>query len=166
MFHTRNICKDMTMQRIPALLSSLALASMLAAPGHATPPPDEEVITVTGTVMDEKEARIRSRAHVAAVLGAPIAGQNARWSGPLCIAIVGVQPTTAVPVLERIEAVVRSAGAELAKEGCRLNVVVHFTADADADFAAIERKRPDLFEETFIADREKLRTPGLPVRWF
>lgn len=154
------------MQRISALLSPLAIAAFLAAPGQATPPTDEEVITVTGTVMDEEEARTRSRAHVGAVLGTPISGQNARWATPLCIAIVGIQPTTAVPMLDRIEAVVRSSGAELGKEGCRPNVVVHFTADADADFAAIERKRPDLFEETFAADREKLRTPGLPVRWF
>jgi hypothetical protein len=154
------------MQRIPALLSSLALSAALAAPIQATPPTDEEVITVTGAVMAEDEARARSREHVGAVLGAPVSGQNARWAAPLCIAIVGVQPATAVPVLNRIEAVVTGAGAQLGGKGCKPNVVLHFTADADADFAAIERKRPDLFEQTFAADREKLRAPGLPVRWF
>jgi hypothetical protein len=154
------------MPRISALLSTLALAAVLASPAQATPPTDDEVITVTGTVMNEDEARTRSRAHVGAVLGTPVSGQNARWSAPLCIAIVGVQPSTAGPFLDRIEAVVRSSGADLGKKGCRPNVVVHFTANADADFAAIERKRPDLFEQTFAEDREKLRTPGLPVRWF
>jgi hypothetical protein len=154
------------MPRISALIWSIAISASLADTAFAAPPTDEEVITVTGAVMAEEEARARSREHVGAVLGTPVSGQNARWSAPLCIAVVGVQPATAVPLLNRIEAVVASAGATLGRKGCRPNVVLHFTADADADFAAIERKRPDLFDQTFAADRDKLRTPGLPVRWF
>lgn len=154
------------MQRIPALIWSIAIAASLAGPARATPPADEDIITVTGAVMAEEEARARSRAHVAAVLGTPVSGQNARWSSPLCIAIVGAQPTSAVPILNRIEAVVTSAGAKLGKKGCKPNVVVHFTADADADLAAINRKRPDLLEDITEAERKSLRRPGLPVRWF
>lgn len=154
------------MLRLSVGLMCLAVSTALSASPAAPQKMDDEVITVTGAVMDRKEARDRSRAHVAAVFGTPVSGQNARWSSPLCIAIVGIQPTTAVPVLNRIEAVATSAGAKLGKKGCRPNVVVHFTADADADLAAIDRKRPDLLEDLPEAERKKLRLSERPVRWF
>lgn len=154
------------MLRTPVLVSALALFACLAGPAHAAPQADQDVITVTGTVMNEEEARARSRAHVAAVLGTPVSGQNARWASPLCIAIVGAEPASAVPILNRIESIVTNAGAELGRKGCRPNVVMHFTANADTDLAAIDRKRPDLLEELPEAERRRLRTAGLPVRWF
>jgi hypothetical protein len=147
----RKLCP---MLRLSACLMSLAISTAVSASPGAPQKMDDEVIVVTGTVMDKKEARDRSRAHVAAVFGTPVSGQNARWSSPLCIAIVGIQPTTAVPVLNRIEAVATSAGAKLGKKGCSPNVVVHFTADADADLAAIDRKRPDLLEDLPEAERK------------
>lgn len=154
------------MLRLSALVTPLALAAALATPVAAGKQSVADTITVTGTAMDREQARAVSRALPRAVMGTPISGQNARWTAPLCIAVSGVQPTTAVPVLERMEAIATRAGARLGKPGCSPNVVLHFSADADADFAGIERQQPALLGGTQTADRQKLRTPGQPVRWF
>lgn len=139
---------------------------LLAAPVAASEPRDSDTIVVTGTSMTRKEARTIAQAHARAVLGTPISGQNARWAEPVCIGAVGVRETTAVPVIDRIEAVARAAGARLAGPGCRPNVMLLFTRDADKGFAEIERRRPDLLSSTWAEDRKKLRVAGLPVRWF
>lgn len=141
----------------------LMLSATDAPAGHAD---NSDTITVTGTSMTRQEARTIAQAHARALMGTPVSGQNARWAEPLCIGAVGVRQTTAVPVIDRIEAVVRAAGARLGNPGCLPNVVLLFTRDADAGYAEIERRRPDLLSGTSADDRRKLRGPGQPVRWF
>lgn len=147
-------------------LSVSVVCFAAASPAVAGRQPTEDTIVVTGTNLGEQEVRKRARVHTRAVLASQVGGQNARWSRPLCVSAMGVQPSTVAPLVARIEEVATRVGARVANAGCTPNVAILFTANADAAFAAIESQRSYLLANTLKADREKLRTPGLPVRWF
>jgi hypothetical protein len=154
------------MRRYSALVLATIMTALVAKPASAAKPGADETIVVTGVPMGAEEARALSLDHVRKMLGQPIAGQNARWYEPLCLSVAGIAPTSAVPILQRVEAVATKVGPGVASRGCVPNVVILFTSDADATLAAIEGRRSDLLSHSYASDRQKLRTPGRPVRWF
>ncbi|WP_373487941.1 hypothetical protein [Blastomonas sp.] len=151
---------------IRTLIAGLALTSLLTGPLLANEPSDDDIIVVTGERMTRKQAHELARAHAQAVLVAPVSDQNARWEDPLCIGAIGLREDLALAVIDRIQAIATEAKVRMGGAKCQPNVIVLFTPNSDAAFADIEKRKPELLSLTWNADRKKLRTPGLPVRWF
>lgn len=158
------------------LIASLLLGPLLSAPllAQSSPPDqtaeapadDSETIVVTGTAMTRGEAFKLAENYTRAVFAPAVSDQNARWEVPICLSVVGLREEAAVQIIQRVEAVAKDVGAPVAGSGCSPNVFLAFSKDADADFENVSTKRAGILKDTSAEELRKLRTPGLPVRWF
>lgn len=162
--------------KVRKLLASIALGSLLAAPvvaqvdpsaePVADPANDSETIVVTGTTMTRGEAFKLAENYTRAVFAPSVSDQNARWEVPICLSVVGLREEAAVQIIDRVEAIAKDVGAPVAGPGCSPNVFLAFSKDADADFENVSTRRAGILKDTSAEELRKLRTPGLPVRWF
>lgn len=157
------------------LLIGLAAAAAFAfqqAPAPAEPPSDDA--TVSGVVisappLDEKKAIESFVETIAADSGN---GRIARWDRKVCPGIAGVKPEYAQLVADRIAALSLKVGLEPGAPGCKVNVLVLFTADADASVARAMKSTPQAFSRydlEMTSGRKALRqfmNSDAPVRWW
>lgn len=153
------------------ILLRMSVAALLAAPAAAQQPEASGIagdadpgLVVTGRTEAEREAE--AAAFVRAVSPPSVDGQFARWHDPLCPAAVGLAPSVAARVVDRVRRAASDAGAPLAREGCAVNAQIVFTADAGALLRGIERRRPRLLAGLSPADARALRASEAPVRWW
>jgi hypothetical protein len=158
------------------LLISLAAAAALAfqpAPAPAQPPPSDEA-TVSGLVisappLDEKKAIESFVETIAADSGN---GRIARWDRKVCPGVAGVKPEYAQLVADRMAALSLKVGLEPGEPGCKVNVLVLFTADADASVQRAMKSTPQAFSRydlEMTSGRKALRqfmNSDAPVRWW
>ena len=141
---------------------SLALALLL---GSVQPPSVDEGILVTGTRYSPALARARATEFVDRMgIGAgdrPVA----RWGDAVCPRVQGLEPRLAAHVERRMRTNAAAAGIHVAPEGCRTNIVVHFTADADRVMNSIAQRSPGHVDTLSPQDREAMLNGDAPVRW-
>lgn len=142
----------------------LILASLLAANGQPTPPPQESIV-VTGNRLAPAEAE-RVAAQFVRAAGVGIDDRPvARWQEPVCISIQGLQDQYAGILRRRMEQVAGAVGVRLAPSGCEPNIGIIFTAEPLQSLRNIETRRPGYFRELSATDRAALFRAGSPIRW-
>lgn len=141
---------------------SLTFALLL---GSAHTPPLDDSIVVTGTRYTPAQARARAAEFVDRMgIGAgdrPVA----RWGDPVCPHVQGVEAPLAAHVEARMRANAAAAGIEVAPEGCRQNIVVHFTNDAGRVMRNIAQRSPGHVDTLPQQEREAMLNGSSPVRW-
>ncbi len=90
--------------------------------------------------------------------------QLARWHQAICPNVVGMQAEFNDYVRETIRSVAELAGARIAAEGCRYNVIVVMTTEPQLFIANLRSDRQDLFETLSPRDRERIGTGGDDVQ--
>ncbi|GGE16664.1 hypothetical protein GCM10011529_23910 [Polymorphobacter glacialis] len=139
---------------------------VLAASPVAPPMPDSEPITVTAPRIDPATVAPAARAYVKGVLPTPVSGQYARWLGPVCIKVIGLEAPLADRISSRITVIARESRVPVAAAGCQPNLVVWFSGDARRDVAAILGKKPLSGKDISAENRRRLLDAPLPVRWW
>ena len=136
-----------------------ALAAAALALGAASEPRPASEIVVTGT----REGR-RDIAQFVRDVTDDSGRQIARFHRDICVAAFGLPPAQAEAVEQRMSDVAEAAGLNLARPGCRPNLVV-VVADSSRDFLEAFRKRqPRLFHDIKGPDRAALFGGEGPVR--
>jgi hypothetical protein len=141
-------------------------ALMLIAPQTGAEPTSDTPITVTGTRYSPAEAQARATAFVKAVLPLPAYGQYGRWTVPVCLKLTGITEPAASVVAARVRAVAVAAGIALARPGCRANLNIIFSEDGARTASVILRRRPGLVARLPQAEKTRLISDPLPVRWW
>lgn len=144
-------------------LASSALAA--AAPVLAQPSaPATDPIVVTGRAPGES-AQDAARGFVQDISAEPVSGQFARWKAPVCVKVVGLSYEDGATVAARIMAIAKEAKVRLGKPGCKTNLLVAFTDDANALVNEMASQKPRRFFELTTDERRLLMSSALPVRW-
>lgn len=149
---------------MPVRAALLPLALLLAAPAaHAA---DPDAIVVEGKRMTRPEVASAAHELVRTTIVRPELGQYARWNGGICPRVLGIADEYAAVVLRRVRAVVADAGARLAPDRCRPNLVIAFAPDAKAAAGIVARSAPvRLWSSIRPAERDRFIESTLPVRW-
>ena len=139
-----------------------ALASAQAAPDF-----DSETIVVTGQRLSKEEAKRAASSYTRDALALPPSGQYARWKSPVCVRVLGLSNDLALIVTNKIKAEAQAATARVAKPGCKPNIEVVFTDDADRQVSAILKRSARIIDRnTSSADMAQLTSSARPVRWW
>jgi hypothetical protein len=143
----------------------MALTQALAAP-PAMPPPAADITVIAPRLTDEQVAAA-ARAYAKQVLPpTPLYGQFARWQGPVCVKVSGIDPAYAPRVAARITAAATAAGVKLAPAGCTPNLLVAFTLDAKRTVSVITNRMPKTLAKLTDEERRAVKDTPLPVRWW
>lgn len=146
--------------------SSAALALPVGVAAQDSPPGDDATIEVIGRRQSEEQARREANDFVrrTGVAG----GENpvARWTHPVCPAVLGVQPEYAAIVERKMRAIAQSADIDVAPLPCKTNIVVSFTTNASAVVQRIAKKSPRRIAEVPMPDRAALLKGSAPIRWW
>jgi hypothetical protein len=145
-----------------AALSFLLLAG--AVPQEQAPAgnPGQEIVVRART--DEEVDRF-----VQALTQNQRGRQIARWNDPICPRAIGLDPSHANFIVERIRAVARTFGIPVARGRCHGNIVIVVAGDADDFTASLVRRYPRLFRgaRDNLATRDEIADllRPRPVRW-
>lgn len=143
----------------PAVFASaLALGSAAAQDVPQKPAHDDGIL-----VQGRREVSPEVARRYVGEISAGVDGQLTRFSLPVCPLVIGFPDEYGRIVARRIRAVASEAGAEVAPEGCRGNLVVMFAKDADALVKDLRAKTPRLFEGVNDVDLKRAFRDG-PVR--
>lgn len=149
--------------------AALALIASAPASAQQTTPataPTSDEIEVIGRRQSEEQARKEANDFVRRT--GVVSGDDpvARWVGPVCPAVLGIQPEYAAIVERKVRAIARTAEIDLAPAPCKTNVVISFSTDAKAVVQRIAKKSPRRIAEVPIPDRPALLKGDAPVRWW
>lgn len=173
---------------LAAMLFGAALAAaqpMAAAQAPPTPPAEQpqDPDTVEGVVVEgrrklsEEEQRKAESAFVRELAAPTRRDRLARWDGELCIGVVGLPQVQGSYVSDRIAEEAAALGLRPGPPGCKADVFILFTSQADKTAADFRAKRRAFFtggaggsgllESGGGGQRMKgfLTTPR-PVRWW
>lgn len=156
-------------------MSMIALAAAAALVLQAAPPADPTETTVDSVIvsppvrLDEKEAIAAFVENVASESGN---GRIARWDRKVCPGVAGVKAEYARFIADRIGLVAQQVGLEVGEPGCKVNVLVVFTADSDGFVKRALKNHPYAFSRydlEMTSGRTALRrftNSRAPVRWW
>jgi hypothetical protein len=147
------------MRKYPLLLS------LFIAPIAASAQQAEETITVNGRLTTREEIRREAEAMVRTTGIATSNKPAARWVDAICPSVKGVAPAIAEMVRTKIETVAKAAGARVARQPCRTNIIVAFAADGSALTSAIARDRSKIGGVP-VPERQALIENDVPLRWW
>ncbi|PWG02568.1 hypothetical protein [Sphingosinicella humi] len=158
-----------------AAFALLVAASPLTVSSATLPPLDQaalqlpsqtpedrvsDPITVTGTKVTKEVAHsfVREVAVEAAY------GQLARWNGPICLRVQGLKPEYSAYIKGTIIAFANEVRAEVARPGCKINLVVAFESDPADFITVLNQTRSDLFDSMSHHDLERMTASTEAVR--
>ena len=139
--------------------TALPAAAALAAQQEG----GEQDIVVTG----DRDVDRRVHEFVGALTPAPVSAQLARFETPLCPAALGLPPADKAAVEQRLRAVAKAAGMEVAPEGCEVNALL-MVADGDkrSFIETLERTQARYLGNLTKSEvRELARSPGPAAAW-
>ncbi len=145
------------------LLLAVACVPALAS---AQPPAYRDPIVVQGERLPPAAAREQANAFVRTTGVAASETPAARWVDPVCPRVLGLTPEGARSAENVMRAIAIQAGAQVAAEPCDSNIVVSFTANADAVVREIDRREPRRLSELDATDRRALLEGSAPIRWW
>jgi hypothetical protein len=123
-------------------------------------------IVVTGTRLSKEELKTRAANYVRALGVAPGQQPAARWIDPICPKVLGLEVKLARFIADRIRTRANAAGARVADERCRGNMLISFSGDAGAVARSLAKRKPSSFSEVKLRDKPDLLNGGAPVRWW
>ena len=126
-------------------------------------PRQADAITVTAPKVQIRE---QAREFVGEVMTTPEMGQFARWTAPICVGVIGLQPDMEARVRQRVEAVARDAGAKVAEAPCRTNLVIAFAANGQSFVQAMLRRRSRLMMQLEPREVKDICDARRPVVWW
>lgn len=155
-----------------ALGGQVQIQPQTPSPAPAQDVPVQQEVSIEGIDVVGQRLRDATRTFVGEV-AAPPSGRNlATWPDRVCVGVLNLRGQPAQALIERVSAAAASVGLEIGVEGCRPNVIIHFTEDADAAARSFARENrrgfrvglsgSDLGETAFRAFQNSNR----PVRWW
>ncbi len=147
-------------------VSTLFLATPMAIAAQDTPTTDDSTIEVIGRRQSEEQARKEANDFVRRTGVASGENPVARWTAPVCPAVLGIQPEYAAIVERKMRSIAASADIEVAPLPCKTNIVVSFTTNASAVIQRIAKKSPRRIAEVPVPERAALFKGSAPVRWW
>lgn len=136
-------------------------ASILAVGSAAAQETPGDDVTVTG----QREIPPEVARRYVGEISAGVDGQLTRFNVPVCPIVIGIADDYAGIIARRIRAVAREAGAPMADENCRGNLVVMFAKDADGLVKDMRAKTPRLFEGVNDVDLKRAFRDGPVHAW-
>jgi hypothetical protein len=149
--------------RLLSLVAGTALLVLSPAQAQEAPPAAE---TVRGSDIVVTGGRERADALSRGLARGQISGMLPRWTRGLCVRMIGMEADAARAFEERVRSVAREAGAPVGAAGCNPNLVVAFTEDAQAVAAHLYRRRPIMFTNRPVIERQRFVEGDDPVRWW
>ena len=144
-----------------SLLCALVLA---ASPAFAEPPSD--TIVVTGKLQDRKAIEHKVASFVRSATVVPEAGQYPRRNDRYCPKIIGLDARYAPRVVAQILDAGRAAGLPDPAPGCKTNLSIIFSEDADGQMARLRHDSLKLFAGLPSGKERELFGSGRPIRWW
>lgn len=154
-----------------AITFGKCLALSLAIPSIATANPispgqaETDVITVDGRRTTKAEIRREAEEFVRSTGIATSNKAAARWVDAICPTVKGVSAANANIIVTKIEDVARTAGARVARQPCKPNIIVAFAADGSKLMRDIARDRRKIGGVP-IRERQSLVETPVPLRWW
>ncbi len=157
-------------------LAVLAGLSFIAGHAKADPPPPKQVDQAPSREPTLPELKIQTQREaverrveifVANSITQPSEGSLTRWNGPLCPLALGLSPAEGELVHARLSEIAAAAGAPLAPQPCRGNLVVIVSAQPDAVLKAWYARDHRIFgDATRHRIDELLKTPRTVRVWY
>lgn len=151
------------------MLISAVMASALLA---AAPQDQDQEARVDDVIVEGRRGQNLAREFVGAV-SAPARNRGmARWHGEVCVSVANFRNDGAQYIVDRISDVAEGLGLGTGGPGCRANIVIAFTDEADALAATlVEENRRAFRTGLSVTDRgpaalRRFQTSDAPVRWW
>jgi hypothetical protein len=156
-----------------AMALSAALLAQQAAPAATAAKSEDETtlegLVVTAKPLPQKEAIESFVAGISAETGNKRLG---RWDRKVCPGVVGLRNDYSQLMIDRIAGAAVEIGLEVGEPGCKANIIVLGTAEADKLARSMIKQYPDAFAKYdggIRPPRRKLNafmTSDAPVRWW
>jgi hypothetical protein len=145
--------------REPAMRFVLLTAAMLAAPAAAQ---NDAPIVVIG----QRDIEQQIESFVGALTPASPRGQIARFEAAVCPGAFGIPDAQRDTVRDRIRAVAKEVGLDVAAPGCKPNLLVVVTADKTSFIKALGKDHSYMFgDRTPTQIRKIIAEPGPSAAW-
>jgi hypothetical protein len=141
----------------------LALAAAQAPPLSADG--SGQSVTVDGISLPQKVVRDRAAQFVRATGVAAGETPAARWVEPVCPEVLGLEDIGKRAAEAKIRKVAAAAGAAVAPEGCRRNIVISFTSDGGALAREVVDREPWRIASLSPRARTAVLSGAAPIRW-
>lgn len=128
--------------------------------------PDDQTINVLGRKQTEAQARQEANDFVRRTGIANGEAPVARWVGPVCPRVLGIQPEYATIVERRVRSIAEKADIPLGAAPCTANVVISFATNAKAVVQRVAKKSPRRISEVPLPARAALLKGNAPIRWW
>jgi hypothetical protein len=93
--------------------------------------------------------------------------QLARWDGPICVSVKGLQPDAAAPIQARVEAMAASLGISVLPAGCAHNIEIVVTDKPQAFMDKVAAEHEQLLGYRHRSERNRLKTVTHPIQaWY
>jgi hypothetical protein len=138
------------------------MLTLFIAAAAASAQPPSETITVTGRKLEEAKREAREFVRALGVAEQPVA----RWVNPICPKVLGVAKPVADRVVRKVREVASLTRVSVAPAGCRANIFITFTGDANAVVRQIAARAPARFGDLPGTKRQELAEGYAPVRWW
>lgn len=144
------------------MLMSIALSLALQA-AAAPPPPQQNQPEIV--VQGQRNVQRQIHDFVKALTDIPPAGQISRFDWEVCPAAVGLATRQNAEVAERMRLVAEAAGLRVAGPGCRDNVLVVVSNDAQKFVDWLKNNEPEYFIGVPPKEKQALRQVGRAAAW-
>jgi len=142
------------------VLESFLVAAAAAAPAMAQqalePDPSGKDIVVQGN----RNTRSDIDNFVSALTDVRVFGQVSRFDWAVCPKVFGLDDRQDTAVEERLRDVAGAAGIDVAKPGCKPNVLVVVTKDVPSLIEGLKRDHPGYFKDVPVEEKRKLKRHG------
>ena len=135
-----------------------------------------EEVVVRGQRMSEIEFDLPDyvREFIGQVAALPPGAGHARWRNTVCVGVYNLAETQAHYIADRISALALDVGLEPGEPGCRPEVMIMFTVDADELAVSMVEENPRLFRpggpvccmQLGLDALEDFKQSDAPVRWW
>lgn len=149
--------------RVTRSLASAGFGLALIA-AQAPSDPASQSVTVNA-LLPERTARDLAVRFVKATGVAAGETPAARWTAPICPEVIGLEDIGKRAAEAKIRRVAAAAGADVASEGCKRNIIVSFTSDGGAVAREIVDREPRRVANLSPQARSAVLNGAAPVRW-
>ena len=155
-------------QSLSTAAPSIEVATALAQPSARAPSTTVSLDKIEAASPKAITAQSRSFVQSYATASNPEIGQISRWHTPICVQVQGLaQAAEANQVKARIESVAQSVGLPAARAGCRANVEIVFSDDAQRTMDDVAIRSEDLLGYYHRSERDRLKTVNRPIQaWY
>jgi hypothetical protein len=140
---------------------SLALQAAAPASPSSSPQQNQQAIVVQG----RRDVQRQIHDFVRALTDIPPAGQISRFDWAVCPAAVGLANSQNEKVAERMRAVAEAAGMRTEKPGCKANVLVVVSNDAQKFVDWLKDNEPEYFIGVSPKEKQALKHAGPAAAW-